>query len=627
MFHIRNSNVEISIFPALLIAAGAFAAFLLKRKPLIAAIAGCGTLIAGVLVNIVLLVRMGIGGNGSPLSDFFLLPVLFLAPMAAIHSLGYLSGHGSERSGSYWCFYNLTVAAMMMVINAVYPMQFLVAWEIMGVASFALVIFDRESVNAWKAGWIYLLVCHAGAALLMILFFIPLGRETVFILALLGFGLKIGFPLLHVWLPEAHPAAPAPVSALMSGAMIELGFLGLLIYGVIVRGNWMLAGWVLAILGVITALCGIIFALAQSNLKKLLAYSSIENMGILSTALGMGLLGKAYGVNMLMVSGFAGAAAHLLNHALLKGGLFLAAGSVYKATGTLDMDLMGGLFKRMPRTAWYFIFHGLSLCGLPPSSGFAAEFFIYSAAFAGLVSGVSALVAVSAAVLVFIALTGGLAAAAFAKAIGAVFCGEPRSEKAANAAEVGFSMRFPVAMLFFGSIVLMLAFPFMVDLLGSEMFPAYSAELGQLGGLSFAVAFLSCCAMVVIALVLGVRKFLAAGNGQRVSGTWDCGYAVPGAKMEYTATSFSRSMVDFFAFLLHPQRKIVPVKDVFPAEASVEENVEDGGTAFFWRPLFAFFNRIADKTHFLQSGNLHFYLLVLVITLLVMLGYAVMRGN
>ncbi len=618
--------MEISIFPALFIAAGAFAAFLLKRKPLVAAIAGCGTLIAGVLANFVILVRLGIGSTGSMLSDFFLLPVLTLALASGIHSLGYLSGHGSGRSGTYWCFFNLTVAAMMMVIHAEYLMQFLVAWEVMGVASFALVIFDRESVKAWKAGWIYLLACHAGAALLMILFFIPLNSEAVFILALIGFGLKIGFPLLHVWLPEAHPAAPAPVSALMSGAMIELGFLGLLIYGVIVRCNWMLAGWVLTILGVITALCGIIFALAQCNLKKLLAYSSIENMGILSTALGLGLLGKAYGLNMLMVSGFAGAAAHLLNHALLKGGLFLAAGSVYKATGTLDMDLMGGLFKRMPRTAWYFVFHGLSLCGLPPSSGFAAEFFIYSAAFAGLTSGVTAVAVVSAAVLVFLALTGGLAAAAFAKAIGAVFCGEPRSEKAAGAVEVGFSMRFPVAILFFASIALMFALPFMVDVLGSELFPAYSTELGNLGAVSFAVAFLSCCAMLVITLILGVRKFLAGRNGQRVSGTWDCGYALPDAKMEYTATSFSRSMVDFFGFLLHPRRNIEPVKDVFPVSASIEENIEDGGTARFWRPLFAFFNRIAEKIHLLQSGSLHFYLLVLVVTLLVMLGWAVMRG-
>lgn len=616
--------MERFFLPILIIGVGALAAFLLKRKPFAAAIVGCGALTAGVLSALALTVFTC---TGYPASDIFLLPVLILALAAGFHSLGYLAGHGSERSGYYWCFFNLTVLAMIFVTQAKSPMQFLLAWEVMGAASFALVIFDRDSVKAWSAGWIYLIACHAGAAFLITIFCFPLSPATLFVLALIGFGLKIGFPLLHVWLPEAHPAAPAPVSAVMSGSMIELGFFGLLSYGIVSGANWMLAGWVLTILGIVTALCGIIFAVAQSNLKKLLAYSSIENMGILSTALGLGFLGKAYGLDMLMISGFAGAAAHLLNHALLKGGLFLAAGSVFKATGTLDMDEMGGLLKRMPRTGTFFIFHGLSLCGLPPSSGFAAEFLIYTAAFVGVTSGITPLVAVSAAALVFTALTGGLAAAAFAKAIGAVFCGEPRSEKAANASEVPLSMSLPVTILFLVSFALMIVIPFALDFVGNIYFPVYIREFQRLSQLSSAVAFFSCGAVALTAVFTLIRKILVRKSGQRVSLTWDCGYARPSAKMEYTATSFSRSIVDFFRFLLSPERKTVAVKEIFPENASVEENVEDGGIVRFWQPIFSLFGKAADKIHILQSGSLHFYLLVLVITLLAMIGFAVIRGN
>ncbi|MBQ4330074.1 MAG: hypothetical protein IJC27_10160 [Lentisphaeria bacterium] len=616
--------MERFFLPALIIGAGALAAFLLKRKPVAAAVAGCGALTAGALSALALTFFTC---TAYPRSDIFLLPVLILALAAGFHSLGYLSGHGSERSGYYWCFFDLTVLAMIFVTQAQTSMQFLLAWEIMGAASFALVIFDRESVKAWSAGWIYLIACHAGAAFLITVFCFPLAPAVLFTLALIGFGLKIGFPLLHVWLPEAHPAAPAPVSAIMSGAMIELGFLGLLTYGIFMGANWMLAGWVLTVLGIITAVGGIIFAVAQSNLKKLLAYSSIENMGILSTALGLGLLGKAYHLDMLMVSGFAGAGAHLMNHALLKGGLFLAAGSVFKATGTLDMDEMGGLLKRMPRTGTFFIFHGLSLCGLPPSSGFAAEFLIYTAALVGVTSGITPLIAVSAAALVFTALTGGVAAAAFAKAIGAVFCGEPRSEKAANAGEVSMCMRMPVVMLFLASFALMIALPFALDFVGKNYFPIYVKEFQRLSQLTSAVAFFSCCAVALVALFTVIHKMLVCKSGQRVSITWDCGYAKPSAKMEYTATSFSRSIVDFFGFLLRPERKTVPVKEVFPENASIEENIEDGGISRFWQPVFSLFGKAADKIHVLQSGSLHFYLLVLVITLLVMLGFAVIKGN
>jgi formate hydrogenlyase subunit 3/multisubunit Na+/H+ antiporter MnhD subunit len=472
-----------------------------------------------------------------------------------------------------------------------------------------------------------MMACHAGAALLILLFFFPHTPGWMFLLAVAGFGLKIGFPLLHVWLPEAHPAAPAPVSALMSGAMIELGFFGVLLFGISPDGSNALYGWSFLILGLITAPCGIIFAIAQSNLKKLLAYSSIENMGILSCALGLGFLGAAYGLPEMMVSGLLGGAIHLLNHALLKGGLFLGSGSVYKACGTLDMDEMGGLLKRMPRTGAYFILHALSLCGLPPGSGFAGEFLIYLAAFTGLASTSQAVVAASAATLIILALTGGLAAAAFAKVIGAVFCGEPRSKGAADAEEMPFFMNLPIMLLQLASWVLLLTLPLLLDYAAQNIFAEYDFAITPLA-LQCAKVALICFALTVITLgVFALRQMLIRKNGQRVSLTWDCGYSVPSAKMQYTATSFSQNPVDFFRLLLHPERKIEKPQGIFPEKAALEESVDDGGIRCFWRKIFRVTGKFAEKTHALQSGSLHFYLLVMVLTLIGMLFFAVTGGN
>lgn len=607
--------------------AGGVIAWILRRRPWAAVIPGAGLLAAGVLSALVLQIFGYINVGGFSPRDIFVFPVLLLGLAAAMHSVGYLAGHGEERSGSYWFFFNLTIAAMLAVISAETPLEFLLAWEIMGAASFALVIFDRDHGNVCRAGWIYLIACHGGAGLLILLFTFSFAPEWVFVLSLLGFGLKIGFPLLHVWLPEAHPAAPAPVSAVMSGSMIELGFYGILAFGVINGGNYALYGWVFTLLGIFTMLPGIIYAVAQNNLKRLLAYSSIENMGILSCGLGLGFLGLSSGQPEMMIGGFVGAALHLLNHAFFKGGLFLGAGSVYKAAGTLDMDKMGGLLRRMPWTGSTFILHALGLCGLPPFAGFAGEFLIYSAAFAGLSGTSTGVTTVSTAVLVTLALTGGLAAAAFAKVIGAVFCGEPRTGEAAGSREVSPGMILPLIILFIFSCLLLVFSPQLVEYAVVLMVPEYwAAALKITGKLQMVVAF-SIIGTGLTVLLLIIRIILTRRYGERHSATWDCGYALPTARMEYTGTSFSQCLVDFFGAVLHPVRRIVRPQGVFPEKAALTEEVADGGIARFWKPLFRICNRAADRVHALQSGSLHFYLLVLVLTMMGMLVGAVLSGD
>ena len=304
------------------------------------------------------------------LSALFLLPVFVIGAFAALHAVGYLR---EERNrGRFWTFFNFTLAAMTWVALAVTPVEFLCAWELMGVMSFALVAFEWRKKETLRAAWIYLLSCQAGAALLILMFVYgasdnapPAFLSAVIVLGMAGFGLKAGFPVLHVWLPEAHPAAPAPVSALMSGAMINLGFYGILRMLVSSDGPVGTFGWIFLCAGLAGALGGVLFALARQNLKGLLACSSVENMGIAGIGFGLGLLGVEHGDLVMTVFGLAGAFLHLLNHALLKGGLFLSAGSVLRATGSLNMDRLGGLLKRMPWTGGAFLFSSLSISLTP----------------------------------------------------------------------------------------------------------------------------------------------------------------------------------------------------------------------------------------------------------------------
>ena len=601
----------------LLMAAGALIALCCRKNYRLAGQIGSGTLLAGAVMGLVraLVVLPGYG-------DLFRIPILLLAAAGALHAPGYLKGHGEERAGIYWFFCNLTVAFMLLVTLAQNFISFLLCWEMMGMMSFALVAFDWKKQQSLRAAWSYLAVCHAGAAFLILFCIYTINPVLAFVLALCGFGLKLGLIPFHVWLPDAHPAAPAPISALMSGAMIELGFYGLFCWAVYSTKHFVIYGWFFLVLGVLGAILGILFAMPQNNLKRLLAYSSIENIGIMSMGFGFGFLGAAHNNSLVAFCGFAGGFLHLINHALLKGGLFLCAGNILKAVHSLDMDKMGGLFKRMPKTGLLFTFNSAGICGLPPFNGFLSEFLIYIAAALVLLCGDTPLFVAAFAVLIILALTGGIAAAAFAKAVGAVFLGEPRSAEAANAEEVPRSMILPIAALFALSVVFLAVAPLVLD----RVMPAILKEFGIVIGCEYAVlstilanvSYFSLIFCMLSVFLLFVR-FRCLGKTVRSAGTWDCGYAVPTARMEYTGTAFTQPLTDLFGFFLRPLKKLSLPKGFFPVDAALETEVPDGGERTLWQPLFSGFAKVAEKLHFLQSGYLHFYLLVVVITLLVML--------
>ena len=544
----------------------------------------------------------------------FLLPIVAVGLAAAIHATAYLHGEALLHRPRFWGFFLATLAAMAGVVLAPGKIAFLFAWEAMGLASAGLVAFENEEKAVRKATWIYLLACHAGACLLM-LAGVLLGRTDAFLAAffcgIAGFGLKIGFPPFHIWLPEAHPAAPAPASAVMSGAMIPLGFYGLL------RFFWPQChlvpyatpcGWTLLVLGLVGALGGILFALPQANLKRLLAFSSVENMGVI--AIGLGLAALGWDAQPIGALALAGALAHVLNHALLKGGLFLAAGSVLRQTGTLDQDLLGGLMKRMPQTGTLFTLNALGLAGLPPFNGFLGELLIYSAAFAAVRTSSSALITAGFLVLTFLSLTGGFAVAAYCKAIGATFLGEPRSQAAADAVETPRRMWLAQLLLF----VLSLA-----------MVPGtiYLARLFGLGtDLLIAAAVFGGATAALAAALVALRRFLCPrGAVKPVCPTWDCGYAEPTARMAYTGTAFTQPLADLFNPILHARRHLIPFRGhpATPTDAALVGETDDRALVGFWRPIFTFFARLFQQAHLLQNGSLHLYILLIILAVMALL--------
>ena len=544
------------------------------------------------------------------LDYLFLAPIVAVGSAAALHATAYLHGEAKHHLPRFWFFFCATIAAMLGVVLSPGKLTFLLAWEAMGLASAGLVAFENREKSVRKATWIYLLACHAGACALM-LAGVLLHRGDAFLAAFLcavvGFGLKIGFPPFHVWLPEAQPAAPAPASAVMSGAMIPLGFYGLLAFFVV--GPMHLSvpaavlphmGWSLLVLGSAAALGGILFALPQRNIKRLLAFSSVENMGVIALGLSLAAWGlHARCLDTVAWPAFIGALLHVLNHAFLKGGLFLGAGSVLRMTGTLDMDNLGGLMKKMPGTGTLFTLNALGLSGLPPLNAFASEFLIYLAAFKALALGQCVLPA--SAVLVVLSLTGGVAAATYTKVVSAVFLGEPRSD-ISKVTETPKRMVFAQAVLFALSLLTSFA------VAGWAQFKFGYPVLTLTG--------------IFYGLLLGlwaIRRLLPRGKEHPRRPTWDCGYAAPTARMAWTGTAFSQPLADTFEAILRPRVHVKHVKGLFPGDSAIAVETDDAGVTRFWGPIFHVCARLFQRTHLLQNGSLHFYVLLMIIAVAALL--------
>ncbi len=649
-----------------LLIGGSFLSLLLGKSPKSAATAACSTAVAGSLLAMAGAAEVLVSGDAAavrwawqvpfgslsfgldPLSCAFVLPIAIVVAVAAIYGREYLE-HSSREStiAVSWFHFNLLAATMLLVVAARNGLVFLVCWEVMSLASFFLVVTDYDREEVRRAGWTYLVATHMGTALLLVLFLL-LGRESgsldfdrlssepalaggMFLLAVVGFGTKAGFIPVHVWLPEAHPAAPSHVSAVMSGVMIKTGIYGLVRTLTFLGETQSWWGWTLLGIGVSSGIIGVLFALAQHDLKRLLAYHSVENIGIIAIGLGTGLLGIAYRIPAMAILGIIGALLHVLNHALFKSLLFLGAGAVQHAAKTREIDRLGGLLKKMPVTGTTFLVGACAISGLPPLNGFISELLIYLGVLAGVAdpqrSGSVAWALLCVLVIGGLALIGGLAAACFTKAFGCVFLGEARSEEGRDAHEVGPAMRAAMVTLAGACFVIGLTAPAWLPLLKPAAValvpPAFQATASSAAQEAMRPLVIVCASSWMLLGAAGLlalgRSRLLAGRKIERAGTWDCGYVAPEPRMQYTASSYASPLVLLFRILLRPRIGLDAPQGLFPSRASFASETPDVFRERLFAPAFAAIAWAALRLRWLQQGRIQMYVLYIALTILVLL--------
>jgi hydrogenase-4 component B len=597
-----------------------------------------------------------------PLAAWFLLVLSMAAMPIAIFSIGYTRHPPlDERSLFLGIAFNILLLSVELVFIAADAIAFLFAWELMTLATAALVATEHEHLQTRRAAYLYLVMSHVGTGALIAAFFILASttgstvlttllagnvlagpaRDIVFILFLVGFGVKAGIIPLHIWLPEAHPAAPSGISALMSGVLIKTGIYGIVrfcAFGLGALPLWW--GVLVLVLGGMSAVLGVLYALMQHDLKRLLAYHSIENIGIILLGVGAGMIAVASGQPALAAVGIASGLYHVLNHAIFKSLLFVSAGSVVVATGTRQIEELGGLLRRMPVTGACFLIGAVAISGLPPLNGFASEWLAFQALLLGFPASTESLVhllyPIAAAML---ALTGALAAACFVKAFGVSFLALPRSTAAAAAHEAHPSMVWPQVVLatlcvllgVFPGVVLSVLRPVMMSLPGLE--PPGEMIRGPLGmaataGPSAAVmpggfALALCGGLGVAALATLAMRM---GSAIRRAPTWGCGGLLD-ARTEYTGTAFSKPLMMIFRAVYRPTREVealAKVSPYFPQEVRYHVEIEPTFERYVYEPLTDTVLRAAHRMKALQAGSLHAYLgyvILLVLGLVLMVWW------
>jgi hydrogenase-4 component B len=593
------------------------------------------------------------------LSAFFILTLSILTFCVSIYSTGYLSHYYNKRAvGLFNFLYNLFILSMIAVITSGNMVFFLIAWEVMSLTSYFLVIFEGEVEENQKAGTFYLIMTHVATAFLTIAFVLiykftgslELGaslqaapafiKNILFICFLIGFGTKAGIIPLHVWLPYAHPAAPSNVSALMSGVMIKTAIYGLIRFVLGSLGaefQWW--GTAILVVGVVSTVLGVAYALMEHNIKRLLAYHSIENIGIILIGLGIALIARSDGNPVLFSLAMLAALFHLLNHTIFKGALFLGAGAVHYATHTKDLEELGGLLKKMPYTGLFFLIASLSISAIPPFNGFVSEWLTYQALFLNFGTPVTGLKLLTMLGVAGLAMAGAMAAACFVKSFGISFLGLPRSEEAKEAREVSKPMLWGMGLL--SALCLTLGvLPFLaVKLLdkvnlslagvsmmekfqGSSFFIYYPLTIGKnsISPLTVGIA-----GLLLIGLVLVVVRLIGRGVKERKYGTWDCGFKGLNARMQYSATGFSKPLRIVLRGIYRPARELQIVEGpshYHHKSMKYVVSTEPVFEKYLYRPVTEAFTRFAGKARILiQTGSVHMYLIYLFITLIALLVY------
>lgn len=593
----------------------------------------------------------------APLGALFLILVSVLGAAATIYAIAYAKHLPPNKRRTILVFAPLFLASMTLVCYAANMASFLVVWEAMSLTSYALVIVDREEPGVLRSGYVYLLMTHIGALCLLAAFTLlsnhtgsmafavwaakapslPSGiRSAVFLLALLGFGSKAALVPLHVWLPRAHPVAPSHISGLMSGVMLKLAIYGMVLVWFVVLGPGPLWwGLVVMALGVLSSVLGVLYALAEHDLKRLLAFHSVENIGIITIGLGVALIGWHAHLPLVSIVALAAALYHTVNHALFKTTLFLDAGSIQRAGAGRNLDALGGLWRRMPWTSTSTLVAATAIAGLPPLNGFVSEWLTYEAllrlgAGGGLVLALSAAIGVLA-----LALTGGLATACFVKVSGIGLLGQPRTHRAAEVHEVSWFMVGPALALAGLCVILGLA-PGLIAPILAHIAGATFHGIGLLGSTNAVLvslpwqgahldpastALFAVLSGAVLSLVLGASR--ARRPAPEVRAPWACGGAITSVH-QYSATAYAKPFRPIFRLVYRPVRSVHVESRIHPffrTRVSYEGGTTDVLSRWIYRPTITGIVALSRQGRKLQSGSLRLYLALMLATLLLLLAF------
>lgn len=584
------------------------------------------------------------------LSALFLVIIAIASVATVIYSRGYLAGYFGRYSSAHFSLHYTAlvalVASMMCVVLASGGFSFLFSWELMTIASFILILFEANRQETRRAALNYLVMMHIGFMFLVVGFvmlfnathsssfdaieyYFKLGNPLpLFVVLFIGFGMKAGLFPMHIWLPEAHPAAPSHVSAIMSGVMIKTGIYGIVRLMQAIDANTELLytiGLIVLLSGIVTGLWGVIFAAMQNDVKRLLAYSSIENIGVILIGLGIAAVGHAAGSDLIGMCGMCGALLHTVNHSLFKTMLFFGAGNIYSKMHTTTMNRMGGIAKHMPLTAALMAFAVAAICALPPLNGFVSELFIYIGMFNGISDGHEVLYSVAG--IIALSLIGGIVVLAFTKLYGVVFLGSPRSHEVAETQEVDGcrigAMAIPAAFILFIGL-----FPQYAILPIARVAEAVTASDNTMviDHMMPTLQTMSLISWILIAVI--VALFLLKRRAQRSrtiteGPTWGCGFTALNTKMQYTGESFSEGLENIGKPFMKDtvDGRTIDKNEIFPTRHSYDIRHKDKVDSLLGRWWMALMHRINEYIMRLRTGRVNSYItfaLVFLVTVLVL---------
>jgi hydrogenase-4 component B len=559
------------------------------------------------------------------LAAFFIALVSVVSLAVSIYSVQYIEhNEHTARKNLIVSFMNSFIVSMILVIASFSMFSFLFFWETMALSSFLLVMVDFEKKETQKAGMFYFIMTHLSTLFLFFAFIFiysttgtfdmqaikadPIITSVAFTFLFLGFGIKAGIIPFHKWLPLAHPASPSNISALMSGVMIKVAIYGLVRFILLLpMETWW--GLLILLAGCVSAVLGVIYALKEHDIKRLLAYHSIENIGIILIGVGLYIVFTMYGLSTVAFLALGGALFHSLNHAIFKSLLFMTSGSVVNATGTRNIEEMGGLIKRMPKTSFLFLVGAISISALPPFNGFVSELMIFQAFFQSILLASPFLELILVVSLAVLALTSALAAACFVKAFGITFLALPRSHEAQTAQE---------------SPKLMLVGPAILAVLCAVL-GVFSLQLFNILGFSFDLPNMLFVGIVLVGFYglayLALRAF--ADRRERIAETWGCGILSQNSHMEYTASGFSEPIVTIFKSIFRTQKKSERTfhddQNVIFKEGKAELHLLNFFEERVYLPVASAVRRVALKVNNLQRGDVDLHVAYAFVTIVVFL--------